>query len=199
MNNPADEELVRRFLDGREQAFRELFDRYYRKVFHLCYRFCGGDSNLAEEASQETFLQVYRSLVRFQFKSSFYTWLYRVTFNTCSILVKKDIRLRTHPVDGLEETPVFTDGEHPQEHLLQSEFRGAVHRILQELPEEHRKVMILGPVMGLSYQDIAEVIGETVPVVKGRLFRARQKFKKMFEAHMAGANFEKVSHTKAGD
>ncbi|MBW7876728.1 MAG: RNA polymerase sigma factor [Candidatus Cloacimonetes bacterium] len=199
MQNLSDEELVRYFLSGREESFRVLFERHYKKVFSLSYRFCGMDSNMAEEATQETFLQVYKSLGRFQFKSSFYTWLYRVTFNTCSILVKKDTRIRLKPIEGLEDSLMAIDGREPQESLVRKEHQSLVSEVMRSLPEEHRQVMILGPLMGLSYQEISEVLGESVAVIKGRLFRARQKFKKNFERIYGGDNFLTLSATNQSE
>jgi RNA polymerase sigma-70 factor (ECF subfamily) len=181
MQNKTDEELIRLFLEGSKDVFEELFKRYYKKVFNLCLRFCNGDVTLAEETAQETFLQVYKSLERFKFKSSFYTWLYRVTFNTCSISIKKVSRLRFNPLDSVGETVEHRVEKNPTDLILKKEYNSSVAEVLSQLPEEQKQVMLLGPVMGYSYAEIAETIGESVTVVKGRLFRARQNFKKKFK------------------
>jgi RNA polymerase sigma-70 factor (ECF subfamily) len=195
METLSDEELVRQFIDGTEEVFEELFRRYYKKVYHLCLRFCNLDSLLAEEAAQETFLQVYKSLGRFQFKSSFYTWLYRVTFNTCSIAIKKASRIKNNPLESAEGLACVSDLETPGDLLLKKEHNLYVAKILSELPEEQKQVMILGPIMGYSYQEISEIIGETVTVVKGRLFRARQNFRKKFDSAIKKRNLSETSDT----
>jgi RNA polymerase sigma-70 factor (ECF subfamily) len=183
MDNLSDEELVRIFISGDRAVFELIFKRYYRRVYSLCLRFCNLDTNLAEEAAQETFLQTYKSLDRFQFKSGFYTWLYRVTFNTCSIAIKKASRNRAASIDSMVDVLAAPVESSPGGQLARKEHHNQVATVLKELPDDQKKVMILGPVMGHSYQEIAEIIGETITVVKGRLFRARQNFKKKFEKY----------------
>lgn len=192
----SDEELVNLFNNGQTEVFEVLFNRYYKKIYNLCLRFCNLDRNLAEETAQETFLQAYKSLSRFQSRSSFYTWLYRVTFNTCSLNIKKQSRLKSSPLDELDFTNLNSSEQGPSELVLKKEYKQYVNKIINELPEEQKQVMILGPVMGHSYQEIAEIIGESITVIKGRLFRARQNFRKKFEKTFKKDNFENFPHTK---
>lgn len=196
MEAKSDEDLVRAFIDGDRGVYEILFQRWYKKVYNLCLRFCNLDSNLAEEATQETFLQVFKSLERFKFQSSFYTWLYRVTFNTCSIAIKKQSKLKSRPLEDFEEQMEHESSEkNPGEKILEQEYRDYVAKVLNELPEDQREVMILGPILGHSYQEIAQTVGESVTVVKGRLFRARQNFKKKFKDSFHGNNFSEKEVT----
>ena len=192
----SDEDLVRKFNEGQHEVFEILFNRYYKKIYNLCLRFCNSDRNLAEETAQETFLQAYKSLPRFQYKSSFYTWLYRVTFNTCSINVKKQARLRSSSLESIELDHLNRSSHEPSDLVLKREYSRYVNKVLNELPEEQKQVMLLGPVLGHSYQEISEIIGESVTVIKGRLFRARQNFKKKFEKVFKKSNFSKEKATK---
>ena len=192
----SDEDLVRKFNEGQHEVFEILFNRYYKKIYNLCLRFCNSDRNLAEETAQETFLQAYKSLPRFQYKSSFYTWLYRVTFNTCSINVKKQARLRSSSLENLDLEQLNRSSQEPSDFVLKREYNQYVNKVLNELPEEQKQVMLLGPVLGHSYQEISEIIGESVTVIKGRLFRARQNFKKKFEKMFKKNNFSNTSDTK---
>lgn len=192
----SDEDLVRKFNNGRQEVFEILFSRYYKKIYNLCLRFCNSDRNLAEETAQETFLQAYKSLPRFQYKSSFYTWLYRVTFNTCSINIKKQARLKSSSLENLDFEKINRNSNEPSDFVLRKEYSHYVNKVLNELPEEQRQVMLLGPVLGHSYQEISEIIGESVTVIKGRLFRARQNFKKKFEKVFKQNNFSKIPDTK---
>ncbi len=192
----SDEDLVRKFNEGQHEVFEILFNRYYKKIYNLCLRFCNSDRNLAEETAQETFLQAYKSLQRFQYKSSFYTWLYRVTFNTCSINVKKQARLRSSSLENLDLEQFNLSSQEPSDFVLKREYNQYVNKVLNELPEEQKQVMLLGPVLGHSYQEISEIIGESVTVIKGRLFRARQNFKKKFEKVFKRNNFSNTSDTK---
>ncbi|MCJ8346801.1 sigma-70 family RNA polymerase sigma factor [bacterium] len=181
MDKLKDEELVKLFNDGDHSVFEILFKRYYKKVYNLCYRFCNGDRNLAEETTQETFLQVYQSLNRFKFNSNFYTWLYRVTFNTCSIAIKKASRQRSNSIEGIVQTLQDSDILEPAASILKKEQNSQVTQLVSELPDDQKQVMILGPIMGHTYQEISDIIGESITVIKGRLFRARQNFKKKFQ------------------
>ncbi|PCJ20286.1 MAG: hypothetical protein COB02_04425 [Candidatus Cloacimonadota bacterium] len=183
MDDLKDEELIKIFMDGDESVFEVLFKRYYKKVYNLCYRFCNGDENLAEEATQETFLQTYQSLSRFKFQSSFYTWLYRVTFNTCSVAIKKDSRLKSSSIEKIDEIFKGPDDIDPSVSILKKEHNSQVSQVVSGLPEDQKQVMILGPILGHSYQEISEIIGESITVIKGRLFRARQTFKKKFQKY----------------
>ncbi|MEE2925525.1 MAG: RNA polymerase sigma factor [bacterium] len=192
----SDEDLVRKFNNGQREVFETLFNRYYKKIYNLCLRFCNSDRNLAEETAQETFLQAYKSLPRFQYKSSFYTWLYRVTFNTCSINVKKQARLRSSSLENFDIDHTNKSFQEPADLVLKREYSHYVNKALNELPEEQKQVMLLGPVLGHSYQEISEIIGESVTVIKGRLFRARQNFKKKFEKVFQKNNFSKNADTK---
>ncbi len=192
----SDEDLVRKFNDGQQEVFEVLFNRYYKKIYNLCLRFCNSDRNLAEETAQESFLQAYKSLSRFQYKSSFYTWLYRVTFNTCSINVKKQARLRSSSLEALDLEQANGPSQEPSDLVLRREYSHYVNKVLNELPEEQKQVMLLGPVLGHSYQEISEIIGESVTVIKGRLFRARQNFKRKFEKVFKKNNFSNSSDTK---
>ncbi len=196
MTEKTDEQLVSEFVSGNKQVFEVLFNRYYKKVFNLCLRFCNLDRALAEEGAQETFLQVYKSLERFGFRSSFYTWLYRVTFNTCSIVIKKHSRIRFHSLDDLDEVSSLTSVASPTDSILRKEYHSTVVSVINSLPEEQKQVMLLGPVLGHSYQEISEIVGESVTVVKGRLFRARQNFKKKFKKLFQGENFSPEKSTK---
>ena len=200
MSEKKDEELVKEFVGGNKAVFEVLFNRYYKKVYNLSLRFCNLDASLAEECTQETFLQVYKSLQRFQFKSSFYTWLYRVNFNTCSIIIKKQARLKSHSFDEIEDQgtspKLESPTETPSDFVLRKEYQQYVTEVLKDLPEEQKQVMLLGPVLGHSYKEISDIIGESVTVIKGRLFRARQNFKKKFEKIFKGDNFPETDNTK---
>lgn len=193
----SDEDLVKKFNEGQQEVFEILFNRYYKKIYNLCLRFCNSDRNLAEETAQETFLQAYKSLHRFQYKSSFYTWLYRVTFNTCSINIKKQAKIKSSSFEnqGLEQISISS--QEPSDFVLKREYSHYVNKALNELPEEQKQVMLLGPVLGHSYQEISEIIGESITVIKGRLFRARQNFKKKFEKIFKENNLSEVPDTKS--
>lgn len=179
-----DAELIELTLAGHDEAFRELYDRYVRRVYNLAYRMVGrrGDP---EELTQEIFYQVFRNLSNFQGKSQFYTWLYRVAANTCLQYLRKSGRDRQGAsFDELVESapgvlPVSSEPA-PDEEATRRAMEGEIARAIDSLPENQRLAMILGPIQGKSYEEMAEILGVTVTVVKGRLHRARESMRALF-------------------
>jgi RNA polymerase sigma-70 factor (ECF subfamily) len=165
VNEPADEELVRRHLAGDKQAFSILMQRHERRVFNLAYRMLGRREEAAD-ASQDVFVTCLRKLGGFRGTSAFSTWLHRVTLNVCYDALRRRSREdvveevpqpRTEGFDLAEATAVAVD----------------VHRALQRVAEDFRAVLILHDVQGLPYDHIAEAIGVPVGTVKSRLHRGR--------------------------
>ncbi len=188
-----DYELVKRFLKGDEQAFNQLVLSYQNRVYGLCYRFLG-NLDEAEEVAQEVFLTVYRSLRDFRGESRFSTWLYRVTVNHCKNRVKYLGRRGYFQSDSIEE-PVdtgegelqkqFVDDEpNPYELLARRELSELIEKKIMELDEDHRAVILLRDIEGLSYQEIAQVLGLKEGTVKSRIHRARAELKAKIEKEL---------------
>jgi len=173
-----DNELVRRAQAGNDEAFEELVRRYERKVYNIAYRMMGNPAD-ANEALQDAFLRAYRFLKRFQFKSSFYTWLYRIATNVCLTKLRK----RKSPVVMSLDEPVGTDGElalevpdhkyNPETMYRQREIREAIKEAVDELPPDYRSVVVLRDLEGLTNEEVSTILNLSVPAVKSRLHRGR--------------------------
>jgi len=173
-----DQELVSAAQRGDQTAFRELVARYESKVYHLALKMLRDEQD-AEDALQETFINVYRHLDSFRGDAEFSTWVYRIATNAS--LMK--IRAR-RPVDSLDESRDDSDNDSsprdladwsftPEDALLNGETRTEMDKALGALPETLRSVFVLRDIEGLSVQETATALDLSVPNVKTRLHRAR--------------------------
>jgi len=162
--------LVRRFLAGDDSAFDSLYERYYAKVYALT-RGILGDNEDALDAVQATFVQVWKNLSRFQHRSRFSTWLYRISVNTAIQHARRVKRRRdTEPLD---EAHVGAVAEEQSADPLGERVAAALVR----LREEDRAVLSLYYWEEQSLEQIAEVLGCTANAAKTRLYRARERFR----------------------
>ncbi len=173
-----DDELVRRSQAGNSEAFEELVRRYERKVYSITYRMMGNEQD-ASEALQDTFLRAFRFLPKFQFKSSFYTWLYRIATNVSLTRLRKR---KSPPIVSLDE-PVGDDGDlpleipdykySPEEMMRRRELHEALQKSVESLPADYRSVVVLRDLEGLSNEEVGKILNLSVPAVKSRLHRGR--------------------------
>jgi len=182
-----DARLVGAFVSGDSQAFEQLILRYQDRIFNLCLWMLG-DRLDADDAAQETFIKVYRSLKSFRFQSAFSTWLYRIAINTCRSrfgsqdfrFSRKARRLRKLPGSAADDAPLeITDPRPTQEDALgQKQSAAAVMTAIAALPKARRTMVVLRDVEGMSYEEIAAVTGVRVGTVKSRLARGRRQLQK---------------------
>jgi RNA polymerase sigma-70 factor (ECF subfamily) len=150
--------LVRRAKAGDEAAFAELIDRHQSRVYHHALRLMGNTQD-AEEVLQDTFLQVYRNLARFEERSRFSTWIYRIATNEALMRLRKASRKREVFLEDVAGPDEWWGDE--------------IQQVLTELPEDYRVVFTMRDIDGLSNAEVAEVLGLSVPAVKSRLHRSR--------------------------
>jgi RNA polymerase sigma-70 factor (ECF subfamily) len=181
--------LVRAFQSGNRIAFDELVLRHKDRVFNLCYRFMG-DHQEAEDCAQDVFLKVYRSLKRFRFESSFYTWLYRITVNTCKNRLKssgyrgiKNNTLMANPENDKDYRPMERgdEGKNPIVELEKMERIRLVQNAVDSLPVGQKDVVILRDIEGLSYEEIINITGYRLGTLKSKLSRARHELRERLE------------------
>ncbi|MDP8959594.1 MAG: sigma-70 family RNA polymerase sigma factor [Actinomycetota bacterium] len=165
-----DQELLARFLDGDATAFEAVMRRHEDRVFAVCLRLLR-DREAALEATQETFLTLFRKADRFSGRSALGTWLYRVAVNTCYDQLRRERRQRADPLP-VGHDPVDPTASDP---FAAVELRPDLERALGALSPEFRAVVTLSDLEGLPLQDVAEVLDLPVGTVKSRLFRARQR------------------------
>ena len=184
----AEAELVDRSRRGDQKAFRILVERYQRRVFSLAFGLLK-DPDEARDISQEAFLKAHRHLGSFQGTASFYTWLYRITVNLCidrkrrvgrGSEVELDERLSHRqvgsPADVLSAQKLSFN---PQRVAQSSELRQRILVALSQLSDQHRTVLILREVEGLSYKEIADSMECPEGTVMSRLFHARRQMQEL--------------------
>lgn len=180
---PTDTELISRTRAGDLQALENLVSRYEEQAYNLAYRILGNRED-AEDVLQDTFISVIRALDGFQERSSFSTWLYRVTTNAALTKLRKRSRKDKSEGEFLDEVYSVQEqareqikmsdwSANPVENLLGEEALGVMEAAIGELPEAYRVVFVLRDVEGLPAAQVADVLGLSVPAVKSRLHRAR--------------------------
>ncbi|MFQ6101583.1 MAG: RNA polymerase sigma factor [Anaerolineae bacterium] len=180
------EDLIRRFQQGQPRAFEALYDRFKDYVYRTAF-FITRNSGDAEEAVQETFLDVLRALPNYRVEgpARFETWLYRVTVNRC----RSSLRRKSLPSadwdeieERLERIPEPRPNHDPEGVALRRERAVELWRAVDELPEKQRVVVLLRYQQGLSYGEIAQTLGISEGTVKSRLYHAHRKLKEQLQS-----------------
>ena len=189
-----DLQIVELAQQGDRDAFRELVERYQRKVYSICYGMLKNpDDSL--DVSQEVFIKVYRNIEKFNQQSSFYTWLYRITVNMCIDHIRKNKRVKVVEYDDAisREASGGDDfllpsklGLHPDKVYGRKELREKMLEALESLGEKHRTILILREIDGLSYEEIADVLNISKGTVMSRLFHARKYFQEAISEYLGG-------------
>lgn len=191
----SDGDAIRRVRAGDRDAFRILVERYQGRAYRLALRVLR-DEEEARDAVQEAFLKAYGALDRFQGRSRFYTWLYRLVMNQCLDQRRRDRSDRHTPWEegsaaeretAADEAPeVLGVRFAPAAEAMGKELRGHLARAIDALPEASRATLLLREVDGLSYAEIAEALAIPKGTVMSRLHYARQQVKRrLIEAGMA--------------
>lgn len=171
-----DKHILARARRGELDAFEELVRQYEKRVYAVALRSSGSPEDAAD-ITQEVFLRAWRSIESFRGDSGFSTWLFRITMNLCVDHARhKNAQPQIQPlVVGEEdaERPIPDPAPTPEEHLENSELGRELAAALDEVSEEHRRIVLLRDVSGLSYTEIAEVLEISEGTVKSRLSRAR--------------------------
>lgn len=173
----ADADLVIRALAREAGAFNLLYLRYLRRITSLVGRMLPNPSE-SEEVTQEVFLQVYLGLPRFEGRSSFYAWIYRVAKNVALHHIRASSRrYRIAPLSQALEATLVRDASlaatNPESDAEYNALLAETNRVIEELIPSLREVMVLGPVNGGSCEEVAGFLGVRTEVVKSRLHRAR--------------------------
>ncbi len=176
-----DAELVTRVQKGDRVAFGLLVEKYRRKIERLIGRLVRDPAEV-EDLTQETFIKAFRAIDAFRGDSAFYTWLYRIALNTA----KNHLVSARRQVETLTASVEDDEGEHfelldaqgsdetPERLLLSREIAETVQAAIDDLSEELRTAIQLRELDGLSYEEIAQVMGCPIGTVRSRIFRARE-------------------------
>ncbi|HVI97104.1 MAG TPA: sigma-70 family RNA polymerase sigma factor [Anaeromyxobacter sp.] len=175
--------LVSRAKAGDAQAFRALVVRYQRKVYAVALGIVK-DPDLAWDVAQEAFVRVHGHLAEFEAKSSFSTWILRITTHLAIDAIRRERSSRKDDVDDVREADLADGGEgilatslgnDPRANLLRRELAQKIEAALDTLPEKHRTILVLRELEGLSYEELAERLQIHKGTVMSRLFHARKK------------------------
>lgn len=170
-----EKELIRRARRGDQSAFEALVDRWQKPVYHHALRMTGNPEDAAD-VTQEVFLKFWRTLPSFRGESALSTWLYRLTDSAAIDLLRREKKRRdTLSLDDSGVPPLLPadPAPSPQEQTERNEAGRQVADALAQLSEEHRRVLILRELDGLSYQEIAAILRLNPGTVKSRIARAR--------------------------
>ena len=182
--NPDDRRLIADTLAGRSAAFGELVLRHQDRLFNAVVRVVDNADDAAD-AVQDAFVNAYQSLASFKGDAEFYTWLYRIAFNTAISLKRK--RKAVVSLDagrdgegGLD--PADPHGEiGPGADLERGEEEAILQAALNRLSVEHRTVLVLKDIDGLKYEEIADVLGVPIGTIRSRIHRARLELKTLLD------------------
>ncbi len=193
MSELSDEQLIGGYAEGRSDGLAELVERYHQELFRFLVRFTG-NAAAAEDLVQETFLQVHQSAESFDTSRRFKPWLFTIAANKARDMLRGRARKSEVPLDA-SITEEQGDGQRfldllagaddaPDQPLEQAEQEQAVRRIVDQMPDNLREVLILAYYHRLPYKDMAEVLDIPLGTVKSRLHAAVGAFAEAYRAEI---------------
>ena len=187
-----DQQLVQRAQRGDLRAFDLLVLKYQGRIAALVSRYVS-DAGEVEDVTQEAFIKAYRALGKFRGDSAFYTWLYRIAANAAkNHLVAKGRRpgadATIEDAEGFDEGGMLSENASPEALAMGGELAEVVESALNALPDELKAALMLREFDGLSYDDIADVLGCPVGTVRSRIFRAREAVDQRVKEQVSGGS-----------
>lgn len=169
-----DEELVARSIGGDADSFNELVLRWERPIYALAYRTIGREED-ARDVCQETFLRAFRALPGFRGQAKFSSWLYRIALNLCRDFVRRERRSPVvqapEELDLAELAAARGPSESIEALVARRDLSRTVEQAMALLPEEQRTAIVLKEYHGLTFQEIADLVGCPLSTVKTRLYQ----------------------------
>ncbi len=176
--------LIKKSKNGDSEAFELLITPYMTKVYNIALGILGSSED-AEDAAQEAFIKAFRNIGSFNENSGLYTWLYRIVYNCCLDMIRKKQRRpfsfltisKGSDDDSDFEIEIADSRPLPDEILSKTEMQGEVRRAVSMLKESYRTIIVMRDFEGLSYDEIADVLGISLGTVKSRISRGRESLK----------------------
>ena len=193
--NHEETEMISRCQQGDQEALKEIFDKYHKKVYRIAY----GVVRQREEALdivQEVFIKLFHSIKNFKGRSHFYTYLYRMVMNTAIDHARKTGK---QTISSLDQEGSFQPSDDlekgPERILLQKELEERVKLAMDKLPAEQRAALIFRDVEGLSYKEMAEAMGCSIGTVMSRLHYGRKRIQELLEDYVEMHSQSRVTST----
>jgi RNA polymerase sigma-70 factor (ECF subfamily) len=185
-----DEELVARCRGGDTESFNTLIRRWERPIYALAYRIIGHEDE-ARDVCQETFLRAFRGLRGFKGQARFSSWLYRITLNLCRDWIRRQRRTPVVPApDGVDLIELADARAAPTEQaedlIARQDLNRSVVKAMRLLSEEQRTAVILKEYHGLTFQEIADLLGCPLSTVKTRLYQGLTMLRRELERSGVG-------------
>ncbi|MHC4638266.1 MAG: RNA polymerase sigma factor [Planctomycetota bacterium] len=187
-----DGQLIERYIMGDNAALEKLIRKYQNRIYNVILKICGNPDDAAE-LTQETFVKVIENISKFQGRSGFYTWAFRIAVNLTLTHRKRKVRFAFRSIDaeqGINEEQaavqlkdILADDNMPEpaEIIARKELCGLIMKSLARLDDQHRTIIVLRDIEGMNYAQIAKVLNIELGTVKSRLSRARSSLKKVLE------------------
>ena len=179
-----DRRLIADCLGGKRDAFGELVSRYQARLYNAALRLVNSPEDAADVV-QDAFLSAYQGLNSFKGDAEFYTWLYRIAFNTAISLKRKrrpSLSLESHARETGIDPDDPSDYVKPSASLERTEDECRLHAAIARLSSEHRDVLLLKDLEGFKYEEIAEVLGVPIGTIRSRLHRARLELRDLLSS-----------------
>jgi len=177
-------ELVSRCQQGDQNSMNEVFSRYHDKVYRVAYGVVTNRED-ALDIVQEVFVNLFRSIKNFKGKSNFYTYIYRMAMNTAIDYSRKVKRFPTSSIgEGGRGQPSDGAEKRPDSLLLDKELDEKLNAAMAKLPKDQKAAIIYRDVEGLSYQEMAEVMGCNIGTVMSRLHYARKRMRELLKDYL---------------
>lgn len=195
--NDQDYQVIQRVLAGEKRAYTQLVDRHKDRALALAVRMLKNRQD-AEEALQDSFVRAFNALPRFEWKSSFSTWFYRILYNVCATALSKKENAQLVPLEGEDDHGVLSlssEAELPDIEYESNEFQSIVLEEIDKLAPAYASALTLFFVQEMSYEEIVETAALPLGTVKNRLFRARMMLRDAVLKRMkeVGTRKEKVA------
>ena len=186
MDRTSETELARALLAGESDAFDRFVEHFRSKIFHYSWLMCGQPED-AEEVAQETLLKVFESFATLREPERVRPWVFRIAKNACLMHRRKSIFAPVREM-SLDELPPVSevpgDTTPPDTQMLRSELRAVLDRVVMELPQAYRAVVLLRDLEELSTEDTAQILDLSLDVVKTRLHRGRVAMRQKLDCYV---------------
>ena len=175
-----EKEIIQKVIDGDKNAFEDLVIANQKNVYNLALKMTRNEDD-ALDISQEAFVKAFQQLKNFRGDSRFSVWLYRMTYNLCIDFLRKKPKTNTIPLtyedEGGDTTPLEIPDlrDLPEDSAIRSETREIITEGINALADDHREVLVMREVTGMSYEEMATTLNVSIGTVKSRLARARMK------------------------